>query len=197
MLLRWRGPCREEHHAELVDDEVETSGGERQILCICLLEGDLLGADALCGELDHRRVEVSRDDLRLRYRLIHCTGNDAGAGGGLEDAGRLEERRALGDEPRIGLEQQRAQVAVVKRGRRMLEGCACLSHRNGPFKVTLAAKPSKRFPQLGRPTAPASGPGYRKAALSALSRKPSSGLGPETPFTLPTRWYCIAALNLL
>src|SRR5207247_3706364 len=81
------------------------------------------------------RVEVGRDDLRLRYRLIHCAGDDAGADGGFEDAGRLEERHALGDELRIGLEQQRAHVAVVKRRSRMLEGCAFLSHRNGLFPL--------------------------------------------------------------
>ena len=49
-------------------------------------------------------------------------GDDAGACGNLKNAGRLEKRRTLGDELRIGLKQQWAYVAVVKGGSRMLEG---------------------------------------------------------------------------
>jgi hypothetical protein len=127
----------EEHHAELADDEVEGSVLERQVLCVCGLKSDMLGTDALRRDLDHRRVEVGRDDLRLGHRLTQCSGDDAGAGGGLEDAGRLEERRALGNEPRIGLEQQRAHVAVVERGSRVLEGRACPSHRIASFTCGL------------------------------------------------------------
>jgi len=47
---------------------------------------------------------------------MHGPGDDTGAGGSLENAVWLEERAALGDELRIRLEQQRAHVAVVKRG---------------------------------------------------------------------------------
>ena len=42
---------------------------------------------------------------------------DAGAGGGLENALRLEEGRALCHELRVGLEQQRAHVSVILRRR--------------------------------------------------------------------------------
>ncbi len=58
------------------------------------------------ANFEHPRVDVSGDDLRLRYGLMHCPGDDAGAGGGLENAGRLEKRGTLGNELRIGLEQQ-------------------------------------------------------------------------------------------
>jgi hypothetical protein len=129
----------EEHHAELAEDKVETFVGERQIVCIRGLEDDAFGTDALRRELEDRWVDVGGDDLRLRHRLTHCPGDNAGAGGGLKNALRLEERRALGDELRIGLEQQRAHVAVVKRGHRMLEGAVCLSHPNGPLRLGFLA----------------------------------------------------------
>ena len=87
----------EEHHPELAEDEVETSFAERQILCVRTLERHPLGAGALLGELEHRRVDVSGDDLGVRNRLSHRTGDDAGARRSFKDPGWLEGRRTLGD----------------------------------------------------------------------------------------------------
>lgn len=47
-----------------------------------------------------------------------CPRDDAGTGGGFKNASRQKSNRALRDEPRIWLEQERTHVAVMKRGSR-------------------------------------------------------------------------------
>jgi hypothetical protein len=47
---------------------------------------------------------------------MHRPGDNTGAGSSLENAVWLEGRAALSDELRIGFEQKRTHVAVVKRG---------------------------------------------------------------------------------
>ena len=78
----------------MADDEVEARIGEWQSLCVSVrrLERHAVGAEARRRYLQHHRVHVRGYDLRLRYRPVQRTCQDAGAGGGLENAIRLEER---------------------------------------------------------------------------------------------------------
>lgn len=100
------GFFREEHHPELADKEVEALIVEAQILCVLPLERHAVGAEPLRRRLQHHRVHVGSYDLRLRYRPVQRPCQDAGAGGGLKNALRLKEDRAVGQNLRIGLEQR-------------------------------------------------------------------------------------------
>ena len=130
---------RDEHDAELAEDEVEASVGEGKILCVRRLERHPVGKDALPCELEYRRVYISRDDLRLRHRLTHRASNDPGAGGCVENAGGLQQGRACCNVPRIRLEQQRAHIAVVESGGRVFEssGSPVVPTRTNGFRASV------------------------------------------------------------
>ena len=118
----------EEHHPELADDKIEAGVGKGQALGVGHPEFDPLRADLASGHVEHRLVEIGRDDLGLGRLLEQQSGDDAGAGGGFEDAPRSERAGPPGEVPAIGLEQQRPQQPVVERRDRTGEDGVASAH---------------------------------------------------------------------
>ena len=87
--------------------------GVSQIERIGGLKADVAIANALRCFLEHRRIEVGRDDFRVRDRAVQRIGDDAGARRRLQDALRPECPGPLGRKLGIRPEKQRDHVAVV------------------------------------------------------------------------------------
>jgi hypothetical protein len=111
-------PIGKEHRAELAGDNVERRVREGEGERVGLAERDARRGDPGCGHVQHRLVEVGRDQARRRHRGGDRLGDDAGAGGGFEDRGRRRRGDAPGEILGIGPEQHRPQQPVVERGDR-------------------------------------------------------------------------------
>jgi hypothetical protein len=108
-----------EHHAELADHGIEHAVGKRQRLRIGLLPGDAARRDLRGSVVDHRLVQIGRDDRdAARQRVQERARDNAGARGGLQNARRIESRQPLREVLGIGFKDQRAEVLVVERRNR-------------------------------------------------------------------------------
>ena len=79
-------PIREEHCAELADDEVKAAILERQFLRIRSNEADLVRVEPFCGDIEHRLVEIGGDDFGIGQSGMNRFSHYAGARRSLESA---------------------------------------------------------------------------------------------------------------
>ena len=56
------------HYPELTEDEVESSVGERQLLCVHRLKRNMFGGQRVRCELKHRGIDDRGYDVSLRSR---------------------------------------------------------------------------------------------------------------------------------
>lgn len=109
----------EEHHAELVHDDVERGIGEREVHHVRLLPRDRTGGAHGLGVIEHRLVEVGRrNGDRLVQACRECPSHDAAAGGNFKHVGRGERANTRGQVAGVRLEDQRNYVSVVELGHR-------------------------------------------------------------------------------
>ena len=109
------GLVRKEHHAELTDDGVEACIGKGKRDRVGRLEADLLAGPKLgARDIEHRRVEIGRRELRVCWQCVtQLPRDDTGAGGGFEHPRRTAGSDTPGDISGIPGEDDRAEALIV------------------------------------------------------------------------------------
>ena len=163
---------RKEHGPELADDGVERAIREGQLHSVCLAPLHRTAcADRRC-HVQHRLIEVGRDDRRaVRQRRCKAAGDHAGAGGDLEHPRRRSCRQPTRQIVRIGLEDQRDEIGFIELRNRPCEQLVDIRFCHGfpPCNCVCAHARNRGSPRKRRSRGK---PRTHESALDGLQRLP-------------------------